>query len=48
VILHEILHFLVQDHEERFESLIKQHLPGWPSIRQRLNEAPLAHAEWAL
>lgn len=48
VVLHEMLHFLVQDHGDRFHALMDQHMPGWPSVRQRLNEAPLAHVEWTL
>ena len=29
-----------------FTSLMDRHLPGWPLIRQTLNAAPLAHANW--
>jgi len=31
----------------RFVSLIDRHLPNWRIIRQTLNAAPLAHANWA-
>ena len=48
VVLHEVCHILVPDHGERFVALWDQHMPGWPVIRQRLNEAPLAHADWTL
>jgi predicted metal-dependent hydrolase len=47
VILHEMLHFIVPDHSERFVALLDHHLPLWRTIRQSLNEAPLAHTEWA-
>ena len=46
VVLHEICHFLVPDHGERFVTLLDQNMPGWTAIRQQLNEAPLSHAEW--
>lgn len=46
VILHELAHFIVPDHRERFVDLLDRHMPNWRSVRQRLNEAPLAHAEW--
>jgi len=46
VILHEILHFLVPDHGENFVALMDHHLPQWRAVRQTLNEAPLAHADW--
>lgn len=42
VVLHEMCHLLVPDHGERFVALLDQHMPGWETIRQRLNEAPLS------
>lgn len=48
VVLHEILHFFVQDHGEKFQALMDKHMPGWPNTRRKLNEAPLAHADWTL
>jgi predicted metal-dependent hydrolase len=46
VILHEMLHFLVPNHSERFFALIEHHMPNWRIVRQSLNETPLGHAEW--
>jgi predicted metal-dependent hydrolase len=46
VILHEILHFLVPNHSERFVGLLDQHMPRWREVRRDLNEAPLGHAQW--
>lgn len=46
VIFHEILHFLVPDHGDNFVSLMNHHMPNWRYVRQKLNEAPLAHADW--
>lgn len=47
VVLHEMLHFFVPNHGDRFVALLDHHLPQWRAVRQALNEAPLAHAEWA-
>lgn len=47
IILHELLHFLVPNHGEAFIKLLDRHCPGWRSLKQRLNEAPLGHIEWA-
>jgi predicted metal-dependent hydrolase len=41
VALHEIAHFVVSDHSDRFLALLDQHMPGWRTIRDRLNEGPL-------
>lgn len=41
VTLHEIGHFVVPVHSERFCSLLDSHMPGWRNIRDRLNEGPL-------
>lgn len=46
VILHEMLHFLVADHGERFVALMDCYMPNWQIVRQTLNEAPLAHVDW--
>ncbi len=47
VILHEVMHFLIPNHSERFVVLMEDHMPNWQQIRQRLNEAPLAHSDWS-
>lgn len=41
VALHEVAHFVVADHGERFRALLDENLPGWQNVRDRLNEAPL-------
>ena len=40
-------HLIVRHHDDRFTSLMERHLPNWRLIRQTLNAAPLAHADWA-
>jgi predicted metal-dependent hydrolase len=45
VALHEIAHFVVPDHGEHFVGLLDRHMPGWRTIRDRLNEGPLPAIE---
>ncbi len=42
VALHELAHFVVPTHSERFRSLLDAKMPGWRNVRDRLNEGPLA------
>jgi predicted metal-dependent hydrolase len=46
IVVHELLHLLVRQHDERFQALLDRHLPRWRSIRRALNAAPLAHDNW--
>jgi predicted metal-dependent hydrolase len=46
IVVHEMLHLIVRCHDARFTNLMDRHLPGWRLIRQTLNAAPLAHANW--
>ena len=47
IIVHELTHFLVNNHGERFQALLKEFLPGWRQMRHTLNEAPLGHIDWS-
>lgn len=47
VLVHEMVHLLERHHNERFKTLMDQFLPQWRSYRDELNQAPLAHEEWA-
>jgi predicted metal-dependent hydrolase len=42
VILHEIGHFIVPNHNAHFIALLDRHMPGWRPIREKLNYGPLA------
>jgi predicted metal-dependent hydrolase len=46
IVVHEMAHFLVRPHNNRFTALMDQYLPNWRSTRQSLNAAPLSHADW--
>jgi predicted metal-dependent hydrolase len=46
VIVHEMAHLIVRHHDDRFSSRMDRNLPNWKLVRQTLNAAPLAHADW--
>lgn len=41
VALHELAHFVAPDHGREFLALLDKHMPGWRTVRNRLNEGPL-------
>lgn len=47
IVVHEMAHLVVRHHNDRFGSLMDKCLPNWKLLRQGLNNAPLAHADWA-
>ena len=47
ILVHEMVHFLVRNHDDRFNALMDRYLPSWRQARRTLNEAPLAHTSWA-
>jgi predicted metal-dependent hydrolase len=47
VLVHEMVHLLERHHNERFKALMDQFMPQWRLYRDKLNQAPLAHEEWA-
>jgi predicted metal-dependent hydrolase len=42
VILHEMAHFIVPNHNANFVALLDRHMPNWRPIRAKLNYGPLA------
>lgn len=38
IIVHEMVHFLERNHNERFKAYMDQYLPNWRGIRSELNE----------
>ena len=47
VVVHEMAHLIVRNHNDRFRSVMDECLPTWRQLQQMLNSAPLAHADWA-
>jgi predicted metal-dependent hydrolase len=46
IVVHEMVHLLERQHNERFKALMSQFLPQWQLIRDELNREPLAHEDW--
>jgi len=46
ILVHEMVHFLERNHNDRFRELMDRFMPLWKSSREELNQAPLAHEDW--
>jgi predicted metal-dependent hydrolase len=46
IVVHELVHLLERNHNERFTALMDAHLPQWRQYREMLNSSPLAHEVW--
>jgi predicted metal-dependent hydrolase len=46
VVVHELAHLLGRRHDDRFRSLLDQHLPKWEAARRALNASLLADEHW--
>lgn len=46
VVVHEMVHLLERNHNERFKQLMDQFMPQWRQNRDILNQAPLSHETW--
>jgi predicted metal-dependent hydrolase len=47
IAVHELVHLLERNHNDRFTVLMDKFLPQWRSCRHELNRAPLAHETWS-
>ena len=47
VVVHELAHLIVRNHDEKFLALMDRNLPNWRARRMELNEAPLGTASWS-
>jgi hypothetical protein len=46
IVVHEIVHLIERHHDDRFISIMDQHLPQWRLHRDELNRMPLGHSSW--
>jgi predicted metal-dependent hydrolase len=46
ILVHEMVHLLERHHNDQFLGYMNKFMPQWQLIRDELNRAPLAHAEW--
>jgi len=47
ILVHELVHLLERNHNERFRSLMDRLLPDWRERRNLLNSMPLAFERWS-
>lgn len=47
ILVHELTHLLEPSHNERFVCLMDGFLPHWRELRNRLNQLPVRHEDWA-
>jgi predicted metal-dependent hydrolase len=47
VVVHELAHLLEPTHDARFVALMDQFIPDWHFYRDRLNQMPVRHEDWA-
>ncbi len=47
IVVHEMTHYFERNHDERFTKLMERFMPNWRSLRDQLNDAPLAEESWA-
>lgn len=46
VLVHELLHLIEKKHNDRFTSLMSDHLPKWRSLKDELNRFMLSYEKW--
>ncbi len=46
IVVHEMVHLLERNHNDRFVACMDRFMPQWRLNREVLNRAPLAHDEW--
>jgi predicted metal-dependent hydrolase len=46
IIVHEMVHLLERNHNDRFKAYMDEFLPNWKSIRDELNEMIYESSQW--
>ena len=47
ILVHEMIHLLERNHNNRFKSYMDNFLPNWKQIKDELNRMPVSHADWS-
>ena len=47
VLVHEMVHLIERNHNERFITCMDKFLPKWKHLRDELNRSALGHVEWS-
>lgn len=46
IIVHEMVHLLERNHNERFVAYMDKFLPEWKQLKNDLNRLPVSHVDW--
>ncbi len=46
IIVHELVHLLERNHNDRFVAYMDHFLPEWKQLKKELNKLPVSHREW--
>ncbi|MBA7555945.1 hypothetical protein ES705_48638 [subsurface metagenome] len=46
IVVHEIVHLLEKNHNDRFVSLMDKFMPKWRFYKDELNRLPVRHEHW--
>jgi predicted metal-dependent hydrolase len=46
IIVHELIHLLERNHNDRFIAYLDRYMPKWRQHRDELNQLPVAHVDW--
>ena len=47
IVVHEMVHLLERNHNDRFISLMNEFMPKWRFYKEELNRSPLRHENWS-
>lgn len=47
IIVHEMVHMVERQHNDKFLYLMNTYLPNWKHIKDELNKLPASHAAWS-
>lgn len=46
ILVHEMVHLLERNHNDKFKAHMDFYLPNWKKLRDELNRLPVSHADW--
>ena len=46
IVVHEVIHLLERNHNQRFIAFMNNFLPFWKELKKELNQLPVSHIDW--
>lgn len=46
IVVHEMIHLLERNHNQRFIAFMNNFLPFWKELKKELNQLPVSHIDW--